>query len=56
MIQKRKKWTRFSGVTEEVRWVRSHHPREKTFPFLKQYKNKNIFCLALFLPKCFISG
>ena len=24
-----------SGVTEGVRWVRSHRPREKNLPFLK---------------------
>ena len=29
-----------SGVTEGMRWVRLHRPREKILPLLKEYENQ----------------
>ena len=37
----------FSGVTEGVRWVRSHHPREETCRFYKNVLPHFYFCPAI---------
>ena len=44
-----------SGVTDEMRWMLSHRPRENACPFQRNIKLIFFGC-ASFLAKCFIRG